>query len=103
MISGALNVFIPGSTRVPINGNLSGLTGKTTVIGTQTFVDVLSPTTVPVNVLSAPPTPATSAPGDTVTDATHGNSPESRDFRIRTFDWDAIIFLLGILYIAGIW
>ncbi|PVH75654.1 hypothetical protein DL98DRAFT_536344 [Cadophora sp. DSE1049] len=103
MISGTLNVVFPSSARVLVNENLSGLTGKTTVIGTQTFVDILSPTTVLVNVPSPTPIQPTSAPGDIVPDAPFGDSPESGGSRFQIGRWDVIVFLLGVVFMVGMW
>ncbi len=43
-----MNVVISTSTLVPVNPNLPALTGLTTVISSESYVVVNSPTTVPV-------------------------------------------------------
>ncbi|KAK0106035.1 hypothetical protein ONS95_004541 [Cadophora gregata] len=47
-LSSGLGVVLPGSTLVPVDPFLPALTGSTTVISGQTFVEVANPTTVPL-------------------------------------------------------
>lgn len=48
-ISGTLDVVYSASATVPVNTLITGLTGRTTIIGTQTYVVLAHPTTMAIN------------------------------------------------------
>lgn len=59
MVSGTLDVVYSASATVPLDNLLPSLTGRTTIINSQTYVVLAHPTTIAINTSFSPPHPDT--------------------------------------------